>query len=78
MSVATLMVHLELGYPNRALLKITAALAERFHAGVIGIALCQLFSWRALMATAAGREWALGGVTRDLPLRAGRCALVSH
>jgi len=24
------------------------------------------------------REWALGGVTRDLLLRAGRCALVSH
>ena len=24
------------------------------------------------------REWALGGVTRDLLLRAGRCSLVSH
>ena len=24
------------------------------------------------------REWALGGVTQDLLLRAGRCALVSH
>ena len=24
------------------------------------------------------REWVLGGVTRDLLLRAGRCALVSH
>jgi nucleotide-binding universal stress UspA family protein len=24
------------------------------------------------------REWALGGVTRDLLLRAERCALVSH
>jgi nucleotide-binding universal stress UspA family protein len=24
------------------------------------------------------REWALGGVTRDLLLRAGRCTLVSH
>ena len=41
MSVATLMVHLELGRPNTALLRITAALADRFHAGVIGIALCQ-------------------------------------
>jgi nucleotide-binding universal stress UspA family protein len=41
MSVATLMVHLELGHPNTALLKITAALAERLHAGVVGIALCQ-------------------------------------
>jgi hypothetical protein len=78
MSVPTLMLHLELGHPNTGLLKITAALAERFHAGVIGIALCQLFSWRALMATAGGREWALGGVTRDLLPRAGRCALVSH
>lgn len=41
MSVATLMVHLELGRPNTALLNMTAALAERLHAGVIGIALCQ-------------------------------------
>lgn len=24
------------------------------------------------------REWVLGGVTRDLLLRGGRCALVSH
>jgi nucleotide-binding universal stress UspA family protein len=35
-----------------------------------------------LVAAAYGhsrvREWALGGVTRDLLLRAGRCALVSH
>jgi nucleotide-binding universal stress UspA family protein len=41
MTVATLMVHLELGHPNTALLKMTAALAERLQAGVIGIALCQ-------------------------------------
>lgn len=38
MSYATLMVHLELGRPNTGLLKITAELAERFRAGVIGIA----------------------------------------
>ena len=38
MSYATLMVHLELGRPNLGLLKITAELAERFRAGVIGIA----------------------------------------
>ena len=38
MSYATLMVHLELGRPNTGLLKVTAELAERFRAGVIGIA----------------------------------------
>jgi nucleotide-binding universal stress UspA family protein len=38
---ATLMVHLELGHPNTALLKLTSALAERLHAAVIGIAVCQ-------------------------------------
>jgi len=38
MTYATLMVHLELGRPNTALLKITAELAGRFRAGVIGIA----------------------------------------
>lgn len=38
MSYATLMVHMELGHPNIGLLKITAELAERFQAGVVGIA----------------------------------------
>jgi nucleotide-binding universal stress UspA family protein len=41
MSYATLMVHLQLGQPNNALLKITASLAERFKASVIGVAVCQ-------------------------------------
>lgn len=41
MSYATLMAHLELGRPNTGLLKITADLAERFRAGVIGIAVRQ-------------------------------------
>jgi nucleotide-binding universal stress UspA family protein len=41
MSYATLMVHLQLGQPNNALLKITASLAERFEASVIGVAVCQ-------------------------------------
>jgi nucleotide-binding universal stress UspA family protein len=41
MSYATLMVRLELGQPNTALLKITADLAERFKASVIGVAVCQ-------------------------------------
>jgi nucleotide-binding universal stress UspA family protein len=38
MSYATLMVHMELGRPNTGLLSVTAELAERFHAGVVGIA----------------------------------------
>ena len=38
MSYATLMVHMELGRPNTGLLGITAGLAERFGAGVIGVA----------------------------------------
>ncbi len=38
MSYATLLVHLELGHPNTGLLKIAGELAERFRAGVIGIA----------------------------------------
>ncbi len=41
MSYATLLLHLELGRPNTALLKIGCDLAERMHAAVIGIALCQ-------------------------------------
>jgi len=36
-----LMVHLELGSSNAALLKVAAVLAESLHAGVIGIAACQ-------------------------------------
>jgi nucleotide-binding universal stress UspA family protein len=41
MTYATLMVHLQLGQPNTALLKTTASLAERFKASVIGVAICQ-------------------------------------
>ena len=41
MTYATLMVHLELGRPNAGLLQVTAELAERFQASVIGIAACQ-------------------------------------
>jgi nucleotide-binding universal stress UspA family protein len=37
----TLMVHLEVGHPNPALLRIARDLADRFHAGVVGIAGCQ-------------------------------------
>jgi nucleotide-binding universal stress UspA family protein len=38
---ANLMVHLELGRSNARLLEIVGDLAERFHAGVIGIAACR-------------------------------------
>ena len=41
MTYATLMAHLELGHPNAGLLKVAGDLAERFHAGVIGIVACQ-------------------------------------
>ncbi len=41
MSYATLIVHLELGRSNAHLLQITAELAQRFQAGVVGIAACQ-------------------------------------
>jgi nucleotide-binding universal stress UspA family protein len=41
MGYATLMVHLELGHKNTALLNIAGDLAERLHAAVIGIAVCQ-------------------------------------
>jgi len=37
----TLMVHLEVGHPNAALLRVARDLADRFHAGVVGIAGCQ-------------------------------------
>lgn len=40
MSYATLMVHLDLDQSNEARLKIAGDLAERFDAGVIGIAAC--------------------------------------
>ena len=41
MSYKNLMVHLELNGDNADLLEITAGLAERLGAGVIGIAACQ-------------------------------------
>jgi hypothetical protein len=41
MRYATLMTHLELGHRNDALLKAASGLAERLHAGVIGVVACQ-------------------------------------
>ena len=40
MTYATLMVHLELGRSNAQLLQLAGELAERCHAGVLGIAAC--------------------------------------
>ncbi|HBK07325.1 MAG TPA: hypothetical protein DDZ81_15975 [Acetobacteraceae bacterium] len=41
MSYATLMVHLEIGHPNTALLQLAGELAGRLNAGLVGIAVCQ-------------------------------------
>ena len=41
MSYATLMVHLEPGHSNKAVLDVAARLASRFKARAIGIAACQ-------------------------------------
>lgn len=41
MGYATLMAHLRLGQSNAGLLKIAGDLAERFKAGIIGVAACQ-------------------------------------
>jgi nucleotide-binding universal stress UspA family protein len=41
MSYATLMLHLEVGRSNAALLDLAADLAERFQASVIGLSACQ-------------------------------------
>jgi len=42
MTLRMLMVNLDLGHDNSGLLKIAGDLAERFDAGVVGIAACQL------------------------------------
>ena len=41
MSYSTLLVHMQLGQPNGPMLVVAAELAERFGAGVIGVAACQ-------------------------------------
>jgi hypothetical protein len=41
MTYATLMVPLRLGQANAAVLQVVGDLAERFHAGVIGVAACR-------------------------------------
>ena len=41
MTYATVIVHVELGHLNAGLLQIAGDIAERFHAGVIGIAACR-------------------------------------
>ena len=41
MSYSTLLVHMQLGQPNGPMLVVAADVAERFGAGVIGVAACQ-------------------------------------
>ena len=41
MTYSTMMTHMDVGSDNGGVLRVTAALAERFNAGVIGIAACQ-------------------------------------
>jgi len=41
MTYSSLMVHLDLGVPNETLLRLTADMAERFGAGVLGVTACQ-------------------------------------
>ena len=49
-SYATIMVRLDLGRLNADLMHIAGGLAERFHAGVIGIAACQPLQFRAFIS----------------------------
>lgn len=106
MTYATLMVHLELGESNAALLRVARHLAAQVGAAVIGVAASQplqaVFGGSyatgddaeqlrfvaeernadVIVAGAYGhgrlREWILGGVTKNLLLRAERCSLMSH
>ena len=41
MTYSSLRVHLDLGVPNETLLRLTADMAERFGAGVLGVTACQ-------------------------------------
>jgi nucleotide-binding universal stress UspA family protein len=54
MSYATLMLHLELGRSNAALLSLAVDLAERFQAGVIGLSACQPVAIAAAMPAGDG------------------------
>jgi nucleotide-binding universal stress UspA family protein len=45
MTYATIMAHLELGRPNTSVLQVAGDLADRLHAGVIGIAACQTMAF---------------------------------
>jgi len=67
----TLMVSLALGTSNAGLLRVAGELATRFDASVTGMAVCQPMP-------PVFDELALGGVARDIPLRAETCAPVSH
>jgi hypothetical protein len=66
MSYATLLVHMELDRPNTGLLKVTAELAERFHAGVVGIAA------RQPLQMVFGDGYVSGDVYQQIALKSSR------
>ncbi len=68
MAYKTLLVHLELNADNAGLLEITAALADRFEAGVIGVAACQPSQLMAEEGFAAGKviERTYAEMTREI------------
>ncbi|MDP4076356.1 universal stress protein [Acidovorax sp. A1169] len=59
MTYATLMVHLEIGRSNESLLNISAVLADRFKAAVVGIAVGQQLQPAYVDGYAAGDMFAL-------------------
>jgi hypothetical protein len=85
MTYKTLMVHLELDAKNSGLLEIAADLANKFDAGVIGIAACQPFQTlfdEGLSAgqrmTADGTEIAREIAEADAEFREGLKGRVKH
>jgi hypothetical protein len=83
MTYAALMVPLPFGQPNATLPQVVGDLAERFHAGVIGVAACRpqqrSVSARGLSAsTYTSRSRRLGGASRTLPGSMTVPVLMSH
>jgi nucleotide-binding universal stress UspA family protein len=60
MTYATIMTHLELGRPNTSVLQVAGDLADRLHAGVIGIAACQT------MAFGYGENYMSGAIIEEV------------
>jgi nucleotide-binding universal stress UspA family protein len=69
MSYATVMVSLALDRANEASLEAAGQIAERFDAGIIGI---------AAYGHSRFRELVLGGMTQHLIAQTARCVLLSH